>query len=243
MGRASKYKWEAGDKVGLYEVIKVLPSEPHVKNLVIYASCLLCGEKVKRFSNRMESKHRGCTAEVKVEKTDEPIEPVVFNPLPHTKANGLPADQVLEEAEELVADANPLPETDEDSEDFVLPEDTNLPDEVKNALNFDVDAQAVYMVRLADKLDISSKFLFMTTFKRYLTLVHLARRLEKKIAETGELTVIGSTGNQIANPLIREYKSVSSESTSHAKQLMTILAKTAGDGEEDPLAKLFAGGE
>lgn len=256
MSRASKYKYEKGDVVGLYRVIRPLPSEPNVKNLVIYCECLLCGERVKRWSNRLESKHRGCSAEVKVEKpADEPV-PVVV-PKPHTRPDGKPVitkptgfvitDEVS--PEELVAEATAeaSPDqtslTDDDSEDFNLPDALELPKEVADALNIDVDAQAIEIIRLAKDLDPSTNFIFMNTFKRYLTLVHLARRLERKINSINvELTVIGSTGTQIANPMIVQYKQVSSESNAVIKVLLGIVAKmNANNADEDPLIKALAG--
>lgn len=259
MSKAKKYKYEKGDKVGLYEIIKPLPSEPNVKNLVIYCQCLLCGEKVKRWANRLGSKHRGCDANVKIEKPKP--EPEVMHPLLHTKADGTrvqtnphgfvitPKKPEKPEAEravaEAVADAQPdqTSLTDDDTDEFSLPDSLELSDEVKQALNIDVDSQAVEIIRKAKNLDASTMFIFINTFKRYLTLVHIARRLERKMNHAGvELTIVGSTGAQVANPLIVQYKQVSQESNATIKVLLSMVAKmNAKDGDDDPLARALRG--
>lgn len=244
MSRASKYKYEKGDEVGLYRVIRPLPSEPNVKNLVIYCECLLCGEKVKRWSNRLDSKHRGCNAEVKIEKTDDPAEPIVVTPKPHVrdgkpvpvKPNGFLAKEVIAEA---TAD---LPDDDAD-ESFAMPSTIDLPPEVAEALSSDIDQQAIEIIALAKGLDPATNFVFINTFRRYIYLLHLARRLENKITKSGELTVIGSTGSQVANPLIVQYKQVSSESNSTITQLLKIVRQINSGDQEDPLAKILAGAE
>lgn len=251
MARASKYKYEKDDVIGLYRVIKVLPSEPNVKNLVIYAECLLCHEKVKRFSNRLDSKHRGCEAPAVVDKQADDAQPIVVAPVRHTRADGTPVvtdakgfvvDDERAEAEEIVADANPVPEADDETEGAIVPESITLPPEVAEALNVDVDEQAIEIVRLAKNLDTSTKFIFINTLKRYLTLVHLARRLESKINVLSELTVTGSTGAQVANPLIVQYKQVSSESNAVIKVLLGIVHKmNASDDSDDPLLKALEG--
>lgn len=256
MSKAKKYKYEKGDKVGLYEIIKPLPSEPNVKNLVIYCECLLCGEKVKRWANRLGSKHRGCDANVKVEKPKP--EPEVMHPLLHTKADGTrvqtnPHGFVITpkktEAERVVAEASAdaLPDqttlTDDDTDEFSLPDTLQLSDEVREALDIDVDKQAVAILRKATNLDASTEFIFRNTFKRYLTLVHVARRLEHKMNSASlELTIVGSTGAQVANPLIVQYKQVSQESNATVKVLLSMVAKmNAGNDSDDPLARALRG--
>jgi len=257
MSRAKKYKYEKGDKIGLYEIIRPLPSEANVKNLILYCRCLLCDKKVKRYANRLASKHRGCSAEVKVE-TPKP-DPEVVHPLLHTKADGTQVqtnrfgfeykkpsdDDASKLVAEATADAEPEQTSlDDEGEDVDLVADLNLPPEVAEALNIDVDAQAIEIIRLAKDLDPSTNYIFINTFKRYLTLVHLARRLEKKIGGNTELTVIGSTGTQVANPLIVQYKQVSAESNAVIKVLLGIVAKmNASKMDDDPLLKALAGGD
>jgi hypothetical protein len=135
--------------------------------------------------------------------------------------------------------------TDDDTDEFSLPDSLELSDEVKEALNIDVDSQAVEIIRKAKNLDASTMFIFINTFKRYLTLVHIARRLERKMNHANvELTIIGSTGAQVANPLIVQYKQVSQESNATIKVLLSMVAKmNASDGDDDPLAKALRGGE
>lgn len=236
MARASKYKWQAGDEVGLYRVIKVLPSKPHVKNIVIYAECLLCGDKVERFSNRMESKHRGCTANAVI---DHEAEPIVVAPKPHVRADGRPAD--ADEAEavgELLAESQ---QTDRDAEDFLPLSSIDLPPEVVKALSVNIDEEILEIIEVAKGLDRTTYFIFINTLRRYLQLLHLSRQLEYKINKTGELTVLGSSGTQVANPLIVQYKQISSESNQVIKQLLGIVGKmNAGKEEADPLLEALA---
>lgn len=243
MSRGKNYKYAKGDKIGLYEIIKPLPSEPNVKNLVIYCTCLLCGEKVKRWSNRLDSKHRGCKANAIVKKPKVKQTEVV-HPMLHTRADGTKVrtnkwgftiDDPAPKPEQVVEEATA--ESGDDAEEFNLPDPLDLPDEVKNALNVDVNAQAIEIIKKADGLDASTRFVFINTFKRYLTLVHIARRLEAKMNRADvELTVIGSTGKWVANPLIVQYKQVSSESNATVKILLGMVSKmTAGDDANDPL--------
>lgn len=236
MARASKYKWEKGDVVGLYRVIKVLPSEPNVKNLVIYCECLACGEKVKRWSNRLDSKHRGCTAKVVVAEPEPIAEPTVIVPKPHTRADG----KIVQTNEN--GNVVELDVTDDDAEDLDLG-DMKLPAEILTALNFDVDAHAVELVKKAEELDSGTKFLFITTLRRYLTLVHVGRKIERKLAKMEDMTIAGSNGNQVANPLLTQYKAISSESNVTVRVLNGIVAKfKAKDTEDDPLLKALNGG-
>lgn len=228
MGRARKYKYEAGDEVGLYRVLKVLPSKPHVKNLVIYCECLACGAKVERWSNRMDSKHRGCTAEAVVVKEPEVTAVSTILPKPHTRADGTIVE-TDEHGKPLALDIKP-----EDAEDLAAG-DMDLPPEILAALNFDVDAHAIELVKRSSELDTGSKLLFMTTLRRYLTLVHLARKIERKISRTEDLTSLGSNGNQVANPLITQYKAISAESNTTVKVLNGIFAKFNKKEEDDPL--------
>ena len=238
MARASKYKWDKGDEVGLYRVIKVLPSEPNVKNLVIWCECLLCGERCKRWSNRLDSRHRGCTAPKKVEIVEPEPVPVVELKR-HTRADG----RVVETNEygNVVGESDPVALTDDDSEDLELG-DLSLSAEIVQALNFDVDAYAMELIKKAESLDPDSRLLFFTTLRRYLTLVHVARKIERKLARSDELTVAGSNGNQVANPLLTQYKAISSESNQTARALHNMLTKfKSAEAEDDPLAKALAG--
>lgn len=241
MARATKYKYEKGDEIGLYRVIKVLPSEPKVKNLVIYSECLLCGEKVKRFSNRMDSKHRGCTAVVKIEKEPEPL-PVV-QAKNHIRKDG---SVVMLDKDGYAIGEIPVDELnvdDSDPEELELG-DLSLPAEVLSVLNFDVDVYAIELIKKADALDSGTKFLFITTLRRYLNLVHFSRKIEKKLARTTEMTILGSNGNQVANPLLTQYKTLSSESNVTVRVLNGIISKFNDSGiDDDPLLKALKGGE
>lgn len=247
MSRASKYKYEKGDEVGLYRIIRPLPSEPNVKNLKLYCECLLCGTKVKRWSNRLESKHRGCTVPAVVDKSAE-TEPIVVAPKPHTRADGKKVvanehgfitDEV-ESPEQIVAEAH---QPDGEKEELIVPHNIELSPEVVEALSADIDSQAVEIIRLAKGLDVSTNFIFVNTFRRYIHLLHLSRSLEYKINQTGELTILGATGTQIANPLIVQYKQVSAESNAVIKVLLGIVAKmnSKDNPDNDPLARALRG--
>lgn len=234
MARASKYKWEKGDVVGLYRVIKVLPKTANVKNLVIYAECLLCSEKVERWSNRMDSKHRGCTAPAIIEKEPEQDLPV-FHVKPHTRKDGTPV--VTNENGNVVTVDTEI----EGTEDLIAG-DLGLPANILDALNFDVNTYVTELVKASEDMDTGTKFTFITTLRRYVALVHLARKLELKLAHNDNLTVDGSNGNQVANPLITQYKSVSAESNVTARLLNSMVNKSSGSGEVDPLAEALRAG-
>lgn len=235
MAKPRKYKWEKNDEVGLYRVIKVLPSEPNVRNLVIYCECLLCGERVKRWSNRMDSTHRGCPKKSEV-KILRPLPAIaedvpVVKVKPHTRKDGT-----------LVVTDDRGYVVNEDGSEDLLDGDLDLPAEVTDALNFDVNAYVEELVKKAETMDVGSRFTFMSTLRRYVALVHLARKLELKLAHNENLTVEGSNGNQVANPLITQYKTVSTESNQTARILNSMVAKLmAKETADDPLAKLLGG--
>lgn len=259
MGKSERgsYKYKTGDMIGVYEIIKPLPHEPNITNLRIWCICNLCGEKVVRYSNRLESKHRGCSSElvVKKGKVKKPKKRVrksqkkpSIAPVPHTRKDGTPVytdengytvdeDELEQEIQETTPDLAP-----EESEEFSLPDTMELPDEVKEALSVDINQQAIEIIKRADKLDSSTKFIFINTFKRYLTLVHVARRLEQKMNKADvELTIVGASGKQVANPLIVQYKQLSSESNATVKILLNMVSKmTAGDSD-DPLLDALNG--
>jgi len=57
-----------------------------------------------------------------------------------------------------------------------------------------------------------------------------------------ELTIVGSTGAQVANPLIVQYKQVSQESNATVKVLLSMVAKmNASNDNDDPLARALRG--
>lgn len=237
MARPRKYKWEKNDEVGLYRVIKVLPAEPNVRNLVIYCECLLCGEKVKRWSNRMDSTHRGCPkkGEVKIVKAlpEIPEDLPVIKVKPHTRKDGT---VVVTDDRGYVVN--------EDGSEELQDGDLGLPPEITDALNFDVNAYVEELVKKAETMDVGSRFTFMSTLRRYVALVHLARKLELKLAHNDNLTVEGSSGNQVANPLITQYKTISTESNQTARILNNMVGKLmANENEDDPLIKALRGGE
>lgn len=239
MAKNDTYKFKAGDKVGYYKILRVLPSEPHVRNLVLYCECLIDGVKVKRWSNRLDSIYRGCNAENKRD----------FKPVPHTRADGTLVvvaenGRVIDDPEAVAVLADVQAEAKElDTNDFDY-NAMDLPAEVQEALKFDVNAQVLEMVKQAKDLDVSSNFLFMTTLKRYLTLVHLTKKLGAKVNLLDDLTIVGSNGSQVANPLITQYKQVSSESNVTVRLLSNIVAKLGGDGSgDDPLLNALNGGE
>lgn len=237
MAKNDTYKFKAGDKVGYYKIIRVLPSEPHVRNLVLYCECLIDGVKVKRWSNRLDSIYRGCKSENKRD----------FKPVPHTRYDGTLVvvgenGRVVDDPDAVAMLADVKSETgDIDTGDFEY-DTMNLPKEVREALRFNVDAQAMEMIKQAKELDVSTNFLFMTTLKRYLTLVHLARKLEAKIGVLDDLTIVGSNGSQVANPLITQYKQVSSESNVTVRILNNIVSKMGDNGAgDDPLLNALSG--
>lgn len=235
MARASRYKWEKGDQRGLYKVIKVLPKKANVKNLVIWCECLLCGEKVERWSNRLDSQHRGCPVKAKVAEPEELQPETIVAPLPHMRANG----QVVKTNKN--GNVVETVTTPEDIEELAAGS-FGLQDDIVAALNFDVDEMARAYIKESENLDGGVKFTFLSTLRRYLSLVHIARKIERKLALNEEITVDGSSGNKVVNPLLKEYKAISAESNATAKLLNAITTKGAGDDDdEDELTALLSG--
>lgn len=181
----------------------------------------------------MDAKHRGCTAKVEVVKEPEEVLPTV-RPKQHTRADGTIV--------ETYDDGRPveLPEAPETTIGIV--EALGLPDEVKQSLNVDFNLQVTELVKKAESLDSSASFLFKTTLKRYLTLISISRKLESKIASMEDLMTVNSNGNQVASPVVVQYKSVSAECNAVVKVLNNILLKSGGGSDDDdPLAKILGG--
>lgn len=183
----------------------------------------------------MDAKHRGCTAKVEVEKEPEEILPTV-RPKRHTRADGTIVE-IDENGRPIIID-----ETTGEVEAIGIIEALGLPDEVKQSLNVDFNSQVTELVKKAESLDSSASFLFKTTLKRYLTLISISKKLESKIASMDDLMTVNSNGNQVASPVVVQYKSVSAECNAVVKVLNNILLKSGGGGDDDdPLAKILGG--
>jgi hypothetical protein len=226
MSGRRKYKWEKGDVVGFYTVIKPLPREPHVKNLIIYATCNLCGEKVERYSNRLDSFHTDCAGKADYKKSLLPPEPerIVIAPAPHTRKTGVTVADIKQAMTPETLDVE------------LQARDLGVSADVMDYLNFDIDKELNELVAQGQTLPADQQFIFKSSLRRYVYLVKLSRRLEVMLSNY-ELTVIGSSGNEVANPMLVQYKQVSAEATAVGKSLRTMLVSKASEVEDDPLAK------
>lgn len=231
-------KIQAGDIVGLYKIIKPLPYAPNVTNMKFYCECLECAEKCVRFSNRLNSRHKGCTAP----KTYTPQGKEIVMVQPHIPA----AAQTTEVAAVDTMKLADLPKIDEDSpEDFFVPQTMKLPKEVADYFNSqNIDEQAIEILEAAKRYDVGRNFLFTSTFQRFITLLHLSRKLGRAVSDdTMSMTIEGQRGARIANPLIAQYKQISGELTAATRILLDIIDKMKSKTEEDddPLAKALRG--
>lgn len=230
-------KLQAGDVVGLYKIIKPLPYAPNVTNMKFYCECLECGEKCVRFSNRMNSRHKGCTAP----KTYTPQGKEIVMVQPHT-----PAAQVGDLAQPAAQKVDDLPTIDDDSpEDFFVPQTMRLPKEVADYFNSqNIDEQAIEILEMAKNYDVGRNFLFTNTFQRFITLLHLSRKLGRAVSDDGmNMVVEGQRGKMIANPLMAQYKQISAEMTATTRILIDIIDKMKSKAQEDddPLTKALRG--
>lgn len=234
-----KGKYQPGDIVGLYRIIKPLPYAPNVTNMKFYCECLECGEKCIRFANRLNSRHRGCKANL----TYAPNGKEIIYVQPHTPAADIEAAKEAESKTQKVED---LPVIDENSpEEFFVPNTMNLPKEIADYFNQqNIDEKAIEILEMAKDYNVGRNFLFTTTFQRFMTLVHLSRKLGYAVSQNDmNMIVEGQRGRMIANPLITQYKQVSSEMTAVSRLLIDIIDKMkAREREEDPLAKALRGG-
>ncbi len=226
MAGKRKYKWQKGDVVGFYTIIKPLPREPHVKNLVIYAKCNLCGEKVERYCNRLDSIHNGCAGKADYKKSIKPDEPekILIAPAPHTRKNGITVAD-LEQAM--------TPET-LDAE--LQASDLGVSKEIVDYVNFDIDTELDELVALGKTLPLGEQYMFKASLRRYLYLIRVSRRLEV-ILSRYELIIEGKSGQDVANPALVQYKQVSAELTAVGKSLRAMVISKGGEVEDDPLAK------
>lgn len=237
MAMTYRGKLQAGDIIGLYKIIKPLPYAPNVTNMKFYCECLECGEKCVRFSNRMNSRHKGCTAP----KTYTPQGKEIVLVKPH-----IPAAQAEAAQQATTQKVDDLPIIGEDSpEDFFVPQTMQLPKEVADYFNSqNIDEQAIEILQMAQKYDIGRNFLFTNTFQRFMTLLHLSRKLGRAVSEDGmNMIVEGQRGKMIANPLMAQYKQISAEMTAATRLLIDIIDKMKAKESEDddPLTKALRG--
>lgn len=230
-------KIQAGDIVGLYKIIKPLPYAPNVTNMKFYCECLECAEKCVRFSNRLNSRHKGCTAP----KTYTPQGKEIVMVQPH-----IPAAVVEAAKQEQTQKIDELPIIDDSSpEDFFVPQTMKLPKEVADYFNSqNIDEKAIEILEMAKKYDVGRNFLFTNTFQRFMTLLHLSRKLGRAVSEDGmNMIVEGQRGKMIANPLMAQYKQISAEMTATTRILIDIIDKMKSKTEEDddPLARALRG--
>lgn len=219
-----KTKWEdrIGEVVGLYKIIKPLYDKLHVKNTKLWCECMICGERVERFSTRLAAKHTGCKPNDKVADFHEALE------TQEKRKTEKPTTKLAEDV----------------PEEYIEPFTVNLPAEARNYFKFDIDATAIEILKEAEKMGKNKNYIFITTFERFVNLLHLARRLAHEINKpTLEYMVEGQRGNMITNPLITQYKQISAESNGVARLLVAILndEKQQEREDDDPLTKALRG--
>lgn len=102
----------------------------------------------------------------------------------------------------------------------------------KNKLT--LQQQAEKILEAAQEKGIESNFFFATTFKRYQVQLSILDRLEKAIADHGELVekeYVKGRKNLVTNPAIVEYNKTSTAANGTVSTLINIV-KTLTDNTE-----------
>lgn len=84
-----------------------------------------------------------------------------------------------------------------------------------------LDQQVKQILENAEKSGVSSNFFFMTTFNRYITQINSLNTIGKRIKDTG--IIVTDSGQEKANPLIKDYNSISESANSTCSTLLKII--------------------
>ena len=116
------------------------------------------------------------------------------------------------------------------------------------ANNYDVNAKADEILKIAEEYGVEKNFLFITTFKRYIKEIEYLQQLEENIKEKGLITIKYYTKNkpnEYLNPCFKEYTNTTNSANKTVSTLMNIIKSNsssyADDKTEDPLLKALNG--
>ena len=113
----------------------------------------------------------------------------------------------------------------------------------------DFNAKADEIMALAEENGVDDNFLFVTTFDRYLTQLHILVELKKKIDEEGVLAekeYVKGTKNMYAHPAVAEYNKTTDSSNKTVSTLMRIIRGFGNSSKKavaDPLADIMNGAD
>jgi hypothetical protein len=107
----------------------------------------------------------------------------------------------------------------------------------------DLKASANEILKEAERLGVSSNYLFSTTFARYQVQLDLLGKLEKDIKAHGATVskeYVKGRPNLTANPAITEYNRTASAANGTVSTLLKILAAAGGFKQDKAVDKLSA---
>jgi hypothetical protein len=113
-----------------------------------------------------------------------------------------------------------------------------------------LNEQAQKILEIAEEYGASSNFLFINTFKTYLTQLKILQDLEKAIKKDGTITTkeyVKGRENIYTHPAIKEYNNTVNSANRTVSTLMKIIKGSkeddGGEGEEDPLLRALNGSD
>jgi hypothetical protein len=119
---------------------------------------------------------------------------------------------------------------------------------MKEKMNLNEQAQKI--LEIAEEYGASSNFLFINTFKTYLTQLKILQDLEKAIKKDGTITTkeyVKGRENIYTHPAIKEYNNTVNSANRTVSTLMKIIKGSKEDDsngdEEDPLLRALNGSD
>ena len=113
-----------------------------------------------------------------------------------------------------------------------------------------LNEQAKKILEIAEEYGVNSNFLFINTFKTYLTQLKILQDLEEAIKNDGTITTkeyVKGRENIYTHPAIREYNNTVNSANKTVSTLMKIIRGSKEedkDGDdEDPLLKAINGSD
>ncbi len=111
--------------------------------------------------------------------------------------------------------------------------------------------RAQEILKIAEQYGVEKNFLFITTFKRYVTQLKILTDLEKAINDNGATVTkeyVKGRQNLYTNPAIKEYNNAVNSANKTVSTLMSIIKTNSNkynddNGEDDPLLKAINGEE
>ena len=113
-----------------------------------------------------------------------------------------------------------------------------------------LDEQAQKILEIAEEYGVNSNFLFINTFKTYLTQLKILQDLEKAIKNDGTITTkeyVKGRANIYIHPALKEHSNTVNSANRTVSTLMKIIKGSKEDDnngdEEDPLLRALNGSD